>query len=122
MKTPDMAKENNFILREAAKAACDGYYTHLQYGGKGDPAEERWIEALTAGADAITKVAVLESRLAQTERERDAAVVDMHMAFRRCNVCCTCKYEDGESNDCMDCIGTCNWQWRGVCAENTKEA
>lgn len=63
----------------------------------------------------------LESRLAQVERERDAAVADMHMAFRKCDVCCTCKYEDGESNDCMDCIGTCNWQWRGVCEENTKE-
>lgn len=63
----------------------------------------------------------LESRLAQVERERDAAVADMHMAFRKSDVCCTCKYEAGESNDCMDCIGTCNWQWRGVCPENTKE-
>lgn len=69
MKTPDMAKENNFVLREAAKAAQMGYFDHLSAGGKGDPAEERWIEALTAGADAITKVAVLESRLAQVEKE-----------------------------------------------------
>ena len=41
MKTPDMAKENNFVLREAAKAAQIGYYDHLAAGGKGDPAEER---------------------------------------------------------------------------------
>lgn len=71
MKAPDMAKENNFVLREAAEAAQMGYYDHLAAGGKGDPVEERWIEALMAGADAITQVAVLESRLAQVERERD---------------------------------------------------
>lgn len=78
MKTPDMAKENNFLLREAAKAAQMGYYDHLSAGGKGDPAKERWIEALNAGADAITKVSVLESRLAQAERERDAAVNELN--------------------------------------------
>lgn len=118
MKTSDMAKENNFVLREAAKAACDGYYTHLQYGGKGDPAEERWIEALTAGADAITKVAVLESRIAQVERERDAAEADLRL-YAGCKVC---KFGDLKfPNDCMDCIRMCNWQWRGVCPENTKE-
>lgn len=131
MKTPDMAKENNFILREAAKAACDGYYTHLQYGGKGDPAEERWIEALTAGADAITKVAVLESRLAQVERERDAAVADLTDS----SDCSFCMYKNNNMEfGCGSCIGCekecpcalCSkglngFKWRGVCAENTKE-
>lgn len=117
MKTPDMAKENNFVLREAAKAACDGYYTHLQYGGKGDPAEERWIEALTAGADAITKVAVLESRLAQVERERDAAVNDLNkaMLLDEAEFCTFCK------NIKKPYCHSCEFEWRGVCEENTKE-
>lgn len=120
MKTPDMAKENNFVLREAAKAASMRYYDHLAAGGKGDPAEERWIEALTAGADAITQVAVLESRLAQVERERDAAVKDCSRF-----PCATCSdKENGDlchhCNVCRDTTRT-NYEWRGVCPENSKE-
>lgn len=68
MKTPDqinMNAENAFVLREAAKAHGMGYYDHLAHGGKGDPAEERWIEALNAGADALAYIQ-------QLERERDA--------------------------------------------------
>ena len=120
MNTPDIAKENNFVLREAAKAACDGYYTHLQNGGKGDPAEERWIEALIAGADAIMKVSVLESRLAQVERERDAAIADCSRF-----PCATCS--DKTNGDlCHNCnvrkdTTRTNYEWRGVCAENTEE-
>lgn len=119
MKTPDMAKENNFVLREAAKAAQMGYCDHLAAGGKGDPAEERCIEALTAGADAITQVAVLESRLAQAERERDAAVRDC--ARFPCYTCT--ERENGDF--CPQCrtMGTFRalHEWRGVCDENTKE-
>jgi len=120
MKTPDMTKENNFVLREAAKAACDGYYTHLQNGGKGDPAEERWIDALFAGADAIAQVVVLESRLAQVERERDAAIHDCAMF-----PCRTCLNE-GKAAVCYTCHGInghgqVNYEWRGVCEEKTKE-
>ena len=127
MKTPDMAKENNFVLREAAKAACDGYYTHLQNGGKGDPAEERWIEALTAGADAIAQVAVLESRLAQAERERDAALKDIANTCWSCRnakpsqlskFLYSCPHLKGKAGVRTQCE---NWQWRGVCEENTKE-
>ena len=128
MKTTDMAKENNFVLREAAKSAQMGYYDHLAAGGKGDPAEERWIEALIAGADAITLVAVLESRLAQVERERDAAVEDLGTE----KSCQTCKHGDiynssGCEGNCRSCSNiscpceSCNYKWRGVCPENTKE-
>lgn len=119
MKTLGMAKENNFVLREAAKAAQMGYYDHLAAGGKGDPAEERWIEALTAGADAITQVVVLESRLAQVEKERDAAVADLDTALNNVAVmnldCNFCKYKD------RPVCESCEWEWRGVCPENTKE-
>lgn len=114
MKTPDMEKENNFVLREAANAAVDGYYDHLAAGGKGDPAEERWIEALIAGADAITTVAVLESRLAQSERERDELFMYLP------HDCTTCRFElTCERSDECNCGEF--WQWRGVCPENTKE-
>ena len=112
-----MAKENNFVLREAAKAAQMGYFDHLSAGGKCDPAEERWIEALTAGADAITQVSVLEARLAQVERERDAAVRDLGKAMSLDEVedCSFCK------NNKKPYCDPCNWEWRGVCAENTEE-
>ena len=151
MKTIDLTKENNFVLREAAKAASMGYYDHLAAGGKGDPAEERWIEALAAGADAITQVSVLEQRLVQAEealafertyredqavawelkcsllereteqaeRERDAAVEDLSLALdgvdQMNNDCRFCKHND------KPLCETCEWEWRGVCEENSKE-
>lgn len=59
----------------------------------------------------------LQSRLAQVERERDAAVADLRIYAG----CKACKFGDLKfPNDCMDCIRMCNWQWRGVCPENTK--
>lgn len=137
MKTVDMAKENNFVLREAAKSAQMGYFDHLSAGGKRDPAEERWIEALTAGADAITQVAVLESRLAQVERERDALRDDLRHSFDPCTVCKKqdiCEQYCPQNNyNCLDCkdkhrciCHNCTadndlWEWRGVCEENTKD-
>lgn len=119
MKTIDMAKENNFVLREAAKAASMGYYDHLAAGGKGDPAEERWIEALTAGADAITQVSVLEQRLGQAERERDAAVHDLEeLTTRVSSLHLDCDYcKDKDKPICNNC----KWEWRGVCEEHSKE-
>ena len=129
MKTVDMAKENNFVLREAAKAEQMGYFDHLSAGGKCDPAEERWIEALTAGADAITRISVLESRLAQVERERDELICN-HIP----QTCDTCKYSlcfsfDNPCNTCnhlyrlnaVERGDTDRWEFVGVCAENTGE-
>lgn len=60
-----------------------------------------------------------ESRLAQVERERDAAVFDIH----------TVLHNRGIDADCMMCNmkkPECNWEcekaeWRGVCPENAKE-
>ena len=81
-----------------------------------------YIEAAYQAAD------ILESRLAQVERERDAAVQIVH------GLCLHCKNEDSEGETCRECLyypyryvyGTGekyvdNWQWRGVCEENTKE-
>ena len=84
-----------------------------------DIAEERELNEFLGD-----KVKQLESRLAQAERERDAAIVDMRsMAVEDiCNLCARidegyipmpphCKY----AND-----GDC-FRWRGICSENTKE-
>lgn len=84
MKTPEainMNAENAFVLREAAKAHDMGYCDHLAHGGKGDPAEERWIEALNAGAEALAKIQ-------QLERERDALLLYAKDEER----CGSCKY------------------------------
>lgn len=64
----------------------------------------------------------VKSRLAQVERERDAAVADIN----RC--CGTCKHFQNEEDDCTaeECIGSgshmepSGWQWRGICPENSK--
>lgn len=71
MKTPDeinMNAENAFVLRETAKAHSDGYYEHLSHGSKGDPVEERWIEALNAGANALAYIQQLESTVSQVSK------------------------------------------------------
>ena len=63
----------------------------------------------------------LESRLAQVERERDAAISDL-THYSMCAACkhfkegCKCLFVD----DCL--YGTeGRFEWRGVCPENTKE-
>ena len=119
----DMDKENKFVLREAVKSAQMGYFDHLAAGGKRNPAEERWIEALEAGADAISKVHVLESRLAQVEKERDALMESAKGCCETCAFVGDCAKHDPDPtstgawwyDDCEE------WEWRGVCPENTKE-
>lgn len=88
-----------------------------------DPFADRTYR-LNVREEVLDAFSTLESRLAQVERERDAAIVDMRsMAVEDiCNLCARldegyipmpphCKY----AND-----GDC-FRWRGVCAENTKE-
>lgn len=64
----------------------------------------------------------LEAHLAQAERERDAAVHDLEEA----SFCADCKhYDESVFNEpCSSCIEDKetkkNWQWRGVCPENSK--
>ena len=71
---------------------------------------------------------VLRAESAKFERERDAAVSDLECESE----CYSCKYRDNRANcdedvscyNCrLDCPCTtfkCNWQWRGVCPENTE--
>lgn len=74
--------------------------------------------------DSLAYIQQLESRLAQVERERDAAVKVMHLV-RTCENCKHCD-KPSESYPCSLCAmdrkrSKPNWEWRGVCAENTKE-
>ena len=41
------------ILKEEHKQREDGYVTHLSYGGKGDPAEEVYLDALETAIAAL---------------------------------------------------------------------
>jgi hypothetical protein len=70
----------------------------------------------------------LKSRLAQAERERDAALSEWKRTKMDSEgMCWTCKHgfiTDIGSCRCIShvpCDEGENWQWRGVCEENTKE-
>jgi hypothetical protein len=74
-----------------------------------------YIEQLeAANNELLTKVEQLETKCHQLERERDAALNDVSL-FPECG---TCKYDPRKKgyipNDCDDCVGHCNWVWRGV--------
>ncbi|MBR5874530.1 MAG: hypothetical protein IKY90_07360 [Oscillospiraceae bacterium] len=66
--------------------------------------------------DALIYIQQLETRLAQVERERDAAVRDLAKAMSLDGVedCSFCK------NIKKPYCDPCKWEWRGVCKENTK--
>lgn len=84
-----------------------------------------------------SKIAKLEQRLAQAERERDAAVRDLRDNYDPCDVCKKkniCEEHCPKNGyDCISCLDTercifynCTkdndlWQWRGVCEESSKE-
>lgn len=57
--------------------------------------------------------------LAQVDRERDAAVADLETVIELSSIvnldCEYCKYMDRPM--CEEC----EWEWRGVCPENSKE-
>ena len=71
--------------------------------------------------DSLAYIQQLESRLAQVERERDAMLLDLKEIG-----CGVCKHAPSENdiyihNKCHDCVKQCNFEWRGVCPENTEE-
>ena len=78
--------------------------------------------------DALAYIQQLESRLAQVERERDAAIADVESLcstnYFSGNYCEYCKHKetDGKCNHpCVAYSSDWGWEWRGVCEENTKE-
>ena len=70
----------------------------------------------TISSTAQKGIRELESRLAQVERERDAALHD----FLR-DPCEVCKHGETALDDCNSLHTQCKFEWRGVCPENTKE-
>lgn len=112
MKTPDEIKADAATcLTKPPNAMCDRF--DLNKKCKGDCGYV--IKEL------YDLVLHYESRLARVERERDAAVEDLSVS----KFCALCE-EDANTQEygsdrCHACLNKCNWRWRGVCAENTKE-
>lgn len=83
------------------------------------------------------RIEELESRLAQVERERNAAVRCLMEATKERAVCTGCRHDlgiDGRCEeadfDCKQCKTPCmcktckansNYQWRGVCDDDTED-
>lgn len=74
--------------------------------------------------DAFVYFQHLESRLAQVERERDAAVMDVTYVAFAPEVCKHYKYCQTIDNDgdkgCFGPICCEDYEWRGPCPENTQ--
>lgn len=138
MKTPDVpdnnvGKINGKTPEEIKKGleCCMDYQSCTEYGEPKCPYNDvtKCMEALLS--DALAYIQHLESRLAQAERERDAAVLDVEGAddglcghCKNMNLAAQCDY----SGECYLCDNVncpchpenCRWEWRGVCAENSK--
>lgn len=88
-----------------------------KYKSESECGECSLIDQCETNATVLAYIEQLESRLAQVERERDAAVDDLYPS------CELCKYDHKKSDEepCATCGHGMHWEWRGVCAENTKE-
>lgn len=122
MKTPEEIKKG---LEEVAEKGSSAFWV-LETA----PYKTIIGDILLAG-DAIAYIQQLETRLAQAERERDAAVNDLP------HHCWNCAYHRDDPIEEIDTGGrtihrycdadycfpdyNSSWQWRGVCPENTKE-
>jgi hypothetical protein len=133
MKTPDEVKKIKKIKKglKVCRKQYDGMHwisCHLDCPYK---AEGVWCEGVLH-ADALAYIIHLESRLAQVERERDAAVADIDddgdcYYCKRRDLAAQCDF--GSCSDCGNEECPCfrcdriknNFEWRGVCPENSKE-
>lgn len=114
MKTPDEIKKG---LKHCPRCvSCTG----CTY----DEEEDNEMKCLdTIMDDALAYIEQLESRLAQVERERDALMESVKGCCETCAFVGDCTKHDPDPtstgawwyDDCEE------WQWRGVCPENTKE-
>lgn len=87
--------------------------------------------------DALAYIIHFETRLAQVERERNAAVGDLQEAARDGAVCTACKHDEEFAEACADadfdckqckqpcmcktCNANSNYEWIGLCEENTHD-
>ena len=118
MKLPEKLKKGLKVCRKQ----YDGMHwisCHLECPYKADGV---WCEGVLH-KDALAYIQQLESSLAQFESERDAAVGDL----QKISFCEDCKHlgKSKKRNPCRECQENYkekpNWEWRGVCPENTKE-
>ena len=123
MKTPEEIKKGLEQCVETETCENCGYLDDCMKMSENTPLTK----------DALTYIQHLESRLAQVERERDAAVDDLENSAP-CFACYHFMRNKGMCRGGMRCcdeqfrasIGLTEydgpeWQWRGVCPENTKE-
>ena len=116
MKTPDEIKKGMDCCQTTVRCSI------CPYTDEGNIVAE--CSGRLAG-DALEYIIQIESRLAQVERERDAAVQTVH------GLCLHCKNDGSEK--CRKCLFwpsrvyfvsnetyVDHWEWRGVCEENTK--
>lgn len=123
MKTPEEIKKGLECCSDM-NADCEGVCPYFMVEGCLKQCKD----------DAIAYIQQLESRLAQTERERDALMFDMHqLQGALCAYCknhyrseavgkmaCRVFGENYGASDDSPLICGC-FKWRGVCPENTKE-
>lgn len=117
MKTPDDIKKGLAVC-----ATLDGDCENCPYDdGKQLTCVDR------SRRDALAYIIQLETRLAQAERERDAALKDIANTCWSCGnakpsqlskFLYSCPHLKGKAGVRTQCE---HWQWRGVCAENTKD-
>ena len=118
MKTPEERKDFLQKLRLAA-SETDDLLTSCDASDL--------LDGLEVARDFMFEAACLidqlESRLAQVERERDAAVRDMEALAINYESNFVCDFCGGTPPlICEQCkIDYCGFRWRGVCEENTKE-
>lgn len=111
MKTPDEIKK---------ELIAGGSTTHILTGMPQAVVTTEITPETAFGA--VVYIHQLESRLAQAERERDAAVADL-CEEAGCGICKHYPEKMTARSACFNCDmkNHSNFEWRGVCAENTKE-
>jgi hypothetical protein len=108
MKTPEETKCGLECIRTNAERVCV----------KPEKGQCPRCEQLVG--EGLSRIQQLEAELAAVKRERDAAVKDISRGSR----CSVCK-KFFKNNDGVGCSGgvyciPLNFEWRGVCPENTE--
>lgn len=118
MKTPDE-------IKKGLECCMFGHCSYCPYSAEhgcdcsehlGNDVREFHQQLESQNAELLTKVKQLEIKCHQLERERDAAVADIH------KTCSTCKHyyynrQDDDTADCLwfdGCKSEDHWEWRGV--------
>lgn len=119
MKTPDEIKKGLALHRSTL--GCDNICPYDGWNAETGSCIQRLMK------DTVEYIEHLETRLAQVERERDAALVDIANTCWSCGnakpnqlskFLYSCPHLKGKTGVRTQCE---HWQWRGVCPENTKE-